>query len=338
MDLHQAIRAVSIIAISASIALSSASAGELNPPPGAPSPTMKTLDEVEPRTPIGVLPFTISQSGSYYLTGNLTGVAGQHGITINADGVTLDLNGFTITGDPASMDGIGMPSFRQDITIRNGGVAGWPGNGVSARIDNGLVENLIVRECGAGIDSAFGFQISILHCAALENLGIGIFGNDSSQITGCTARLNGGSGIHVDSGVVTGCASSENGGDGISAVVDSVVLGCTSSENSGSGISVDSRCVVRDNQCSLNSTGIYIFTERNRVEENNVTANTDVGIRAPAGTSINNLIIRNTASANVTLDYSIAVGNSVGPIVNVAGLGDISGVTGSEHPWANFVY
>jgi len=34
-------------------------------PPGAPAPTMKSLDQIEPRTPISSLPFTISSSGSY---------------------------------------------------------------------------------------------------------------------------------------------------------------------------------------------------------------------------------------------------------------------------------
>src|SRR5437868_8408613 len=67
-------------------------------PPAAPMPTMKTLQQVEPRTPISTLPFTISASGSYYLTTNLTGVAGSDGITISASDVTLDLKGFTMTG------------------------------------------------------------------------------------------------------------------------------------------------------------------------------------------------------------------------------------------------
>src|SRR5689334_15197042 len=65
-------------------------------PPGPPGPTMKTLTEIEPRTPVSSLPFTISAPGSYYLTGNLNGVPGADGITVNVSGVTLDLNGFTI--------------------------------------------------------------------------------------------------------------------------------------------------------------------------------------------------------------------------------------------------
>jgi hypothetical protein len=39
--------------------------GSLTPPPGAPAPTMKTLDQIEARTPISSAPFTISAPGSY---------------------------------------------------------------------------------------------------------------------------------------------------------------------------------------------------------------------------------------------------------------------------------
>jgi len=46
---------------------------------------MKTLSQVEARAPISALPFTISSPGAYYVAGNLTAPAGQHGITINAD-------------------------------------------------------------------------------------------------------------------------------------------------------------------------------------------------------------------------------------------------------------
>src|SRR5438445_10077681 len=75
-------------------------------PPGAPAPTMKTLDQIEPRTPISSVPFTISQAGSYYLTKNLTGTASQDGITIAADNVTLDLMGFSLNGIASSGNGV----------------------------------------------------------------------------------------------------------------------------------------------------------------------------------------------------------------------------------------
>ena len=62
---------------------------------------MKTLDQVEARTIINAAntpgdannTFIISQAGSYYLTGNITGESGKNGISIQAEDVTLDLNG-----------------------------------------------------------------------------------------------------------------------------------------------------------------------------------------------------------------------------------------------------
>src|ERR1041385_7160549 len=65
-------------------------------PPGAPAPTMKTLAQIEPRTPIATAPFTITAGGSYYLTTNVSVVTGD-AITIATNNVTLDLNGFTIS-------------------------------------------------------------------------------------------------------------------------------------------------------------------------------------------------------------------------------------------------
>ena len=65
-------------------------------PLGAPSPTMKSLDQIEARTIISALPYTITASGSYYLTGNLTATGSGAGITVSADNVTIDLNGFAL--------------------------------------------------------------------------------------------------------------------------------------------------------------------------------------------------------------------------------------------------
>ena len=73
-------------------------------PKAPPGPTMKTLDEVEPRIPVQSLPgdanslYVISQQGSYYLTGNITGEPNKCGIMIAANNVTVDLMGFTLTG------------------------------------------------------------------------------------------------------------------------------------------------------------------------------------------------------------------------------------------------
>ena len=71
-------------------ALPCAAQGPLSPP-GAPAPTMKTLEQIEPRTPISSLPYTITNSGSYYVVSNLHSTG--HGIVIEVSGVTVDLMG-----------------------------------------------------------------------------------------------------------------------------------------------------------------------------------------------------------------------------------------------------
>ncbi|NKB23519.1 MAG: hypothetical protein GKR87_03885 [Kiritimatiellae bacterium] len=105
--------------------------GSLNPP-GAPAPIMKTLNQIEARTAITNVPYTITNSGSYYLTGNFTGIAGTDGITIDLDNVTLDLNGFTLTGVPGSLAGILVPSSRNNVSIFNGILRAWGTYGVQA--------------------------------------------------------------------------------------------------------------------------------------------------------------------------------------------------------------
>ena len=159
-------------------------------PPGAPAPTMKTLDQIEPRFPVPTTPgFTLNQPGSYYLTGNITVTSGI-GLIISANNVTLDLNGFTISSTAPSTEGIRLWGGNANITILNGHITGgvtesggvYSGSGFSYGIDYAGTVPSNVRVAG----------VSVAGC--LYD-GISIGNNNSTVVESCTVRTVGGNGI-----------------------------------------------------------------------------------------------------------------------------------------------
>jgi parallel beta-helix repeat protein len=232
-------------------------------PPGAPAPLFKTLDQVEPRTPISSLPITLSNSGSYYLTSNLTGVAGTNGITITADDVTLDLSGFALVGVVGSTNGILASGNRTNLLIRNGSIRNWGFHGldslftrggrfedlrISSNGDDGMrVENGgVVTGCNFVSNHVSGlraFNSVVKDCAAHRNGFDGITAS-ASVIGGCFADFNAGSGISADDTLVIGCAAVGNLGGGISAGSHSAVRDCSVRQNTGGGIKLFSQATV----------------------------------------------------------------------------------------------
>jgi hypothetical protein len=122
------LRSFALAALACAFVPASLLAGPINPPPGPVTSTYKTLTEVEPRTPISG-PINIINNGSYYLTGNINGAAGQDVITIAANYVTLDLNGFTINGGRTGI--IILPTTTVgNIIIENGTIRSTSGSAI----------------------------------------------------------------------------------------------------------------------------------------------------------------------------------------------------------------
>jgi parallel beta-helix repeat protein len=232
-------------------------AGNLNPPAGPVAPTMKPLDQVEPRTPVQSLPgsgsavYVISQPGAYYLTGNITGVAGKYGIFVNADNVSLDLNGFAVIGVPSSADGIvdpGNSSPRQNVAVCNGAIQSWGGNGVNlAWTSNAAVTGL--RLSGNGVAGVrVGDGGTVRNCACASN-NSGIVTGQNAQVSDCIARYHTQGGISAATECsVSHCLTDFNGGDGIHTGADCTVQSSSSLQNTGSGIQAGNNSSVLDSR------------------------------------------------------------------------------------------
>jgi hypothetical protein len=101
-------------------------------------------------------PITINTPGSYRLSGNLTVPAGKHGIVIATDGVTLDLNGFSVSGPPGEHGITDDSVARSRIAIRNGHVNGFS-NSVRLLASNHIVvEDMQLAPETAGIAAVVG--------------------------------------------------------------------------------------------------------------------------------------------------------------------------------------
>jgi hypothetical protein len=249
-------------------------------PSGAPAPTMKTLQQIESRTPISSLPFAIINSGSYYVTTNLTGIAGTNGISVLADNVSIDLNGFTLTGVPGSSNGVWAATFVRNIAVRNGTLRNWVRKGA----DLGNALNAQMESLRASDNGSDGLLVGtggiVTDCSAYANVGNGIAGFNGSLVEKSSAYNNSVAGIDVTfSSTIHNCSAYANGSNNIEAGAGSTITGCTANDSSGaSGISTASRCHIA--HCSA-------------------ADNAQIGIGVNDGTTIRNCTVGNNAGDGI---------------------------------------
>lgn len=284
-------------------------------PPGAPAPLFKTLHQVEPRMPISSLPITITNPGSYYLATNATVTGG--GIRVRTNDVSLDLNGFTITGDGGVTDfavDIDPASRISGVSVRNGKFRNMGGGVVvrSGGADDVVVEGIqmqTITQLGiylsAGCTGAVIRDNLLVDCA----IGIRVVAGDGNTISGVTIannRISGGTAAGIDifavsNGIVRGVSVLNNqlAGTGGTAILISSVAG-------GS-------------------------TQRLLVDGNHCVRDSGVGISVPANTAAT--VIRNVLTG-CTLSVS-STSNTIGPAITNLGILGTNGPAIS--PWANFV-
>ena len=250
-------------------------------PPGAPAPSMKTLAQVEPRIPITNLPFVISQPGSYYATTNLTLSVAGTGIVVNANDVSIDLNGFQLNG-PGASSSIGVlqqPWFR-NLTLVRGNLSGWGQCAVSADGSAGRFAFLTLSGNASGLYAGPKSQIS--DCTASDSsfpaffsLIFGFMAAESCTLQRCAAIANTGNNMAIgfyvlSNSIVSDCVASGNAGStyayGFSLSAGCTASRCVSDNNSGGsdtggggiGFLLQEHCRLSDAQARFNSHyGIY---------------------------------------------------------------------------------
>ncbi len=309
----------------------SAHAGPITPPAGPVVGTGKTLTDVEPRIAINAAntrgdansTYRITQAGSYYLTSNVAGEVGKHGIEIGANNVTIDLMGFSMIGVAGSLAGISVDSARRHVTVRDGFLESWDGGGIDltagGAAEGHRVERVVVRTSGPiGIrvgnvsvvescvvlsGSGDGIVASgnsiIRDCSVESRGGTGIVASSVCRIFGCSARLNAVSGFAFFTACVfDGCVAEQNvldgfGGSGVG--VACVFSNCTAVGNGGSGFAMHVDCVVRSCSARVNLGYGYTAALNFHISDCSATFNKLDGIRAGSGRAV---VLNNHCGSN----------------------------------------
>jgi parallel beta-helix repeat protein len=243
-------------------------AGPLDPPTGPIAPTGKTLTEVEPRIAINSTNtpgdadsmFKIIAPGSYYLTDNIIGLVGKHGIEVAASGVTIDLNGFLLRGlgtIQGTFDGVHAAVGTERIIVKNGHIEVMGREGINlSGAAHSRVESITAKAClGSGI--RIGNHGHVINCTSTQSTEYGIWAGEDSCIEACLASSNGLNGIRPDRrALIDRCYAAKNGGSGFYTIPGARVIGCDSRNNGQHGFSIGPGLI---SQCNASENAGFGF-------------------------------------------------------------------------------
>ena len=291
--------------------------------------------------PTNITACGIFGAGSYLVANNISS-AGITCLTFNAGPVTLDLNGFTVSGSGFT-NGV-LATSVPNVTVRNGTITGFArsiyATGAGAVIDG---VRALTGTSANGI--TVGPNSTIENCLVSGHTAGGIVASNSATVVNNTLTGNTGNTIIVgDSSLVKGNRLSFNTGGSTDAiripanskVVDNVILGNSfgihgtglknlisgnTITNCVEGIIVGNDTTITGNNVSENTDNGIEAGVQCLISGNNASDNTNVGITS----GINTLFLNNVASNNGNFGIHVNSGGSA-----IGNLTDFNGASGLE--------
>lgn len=321
-------------------------------PPGPPGPTMLTLSQIEPRTPISSLPFTITTPGSYYLTTNLYGSSGD-GITLNTSDVTIDLNGFALVGTGGA-EGIYTPNIVTNLYVFNGTIRNWSifclgtffansSRFERLRLADSVIgietgSNCVVADCvswNAGNSENPSLRVAdgsiVRNCTVTGGFN-GIVGGNETLIDSCVSRSNAVAFQVGTNCTIRNCSATLGTAFGINASDGASIIGCQSENIAGAGIVVGNGALVQD--CLVRSNLTYGISGGSAVTYRNCTAisNGNNGINGSDNSTAQDCSGQANSGSGISLGAYSRVQNCRANANQVHGIviGDFSQVIGCQ--------
>ncbi len=324
--------------------------GPLTPPAGSVGPTGRTLLEVEPRIPIGPATtpgdslslYRITQPGSYYLTGDVQGVAGKHGIVIATGRVTIDLMGFELRGVGAA--GFGYTGIKTgsgfgtetQLCIRNGRINNWDRSGIDIAAESTVQNVAMTGNLYRGIEvtssskicdctvsggqiciDASGWGCVVSRCAVRDASNSGFSAVQGTVLVNCTAT-GCVTGFNSSAAVVIDCTAAVNSGSGFSCGILGTISRCNAYNNLGNGITCVDNCSVLD--CTSTNNYLHGISAGNECHlRGNTCASNGTGATTGHGINVTgarcrveaNHCAHNDNGINITGTSNLIIRNSV---------------------------
>lgn len=213
-------------------------------------------------TPVTSLPAVISTQGLYCLTGNLTtSQATGNAIEIDANNVTLDLNGWKVGGQAAGTGtvAIGIYSTAVNVTVKNGIVRGFRG-GIYLTGRGAVVQDMLVDQ-----NTVYGIRVDGQGAVVDRNKVVDTGGTTAYTGADATAIDALGESSTVSNDVVSGLTATDTGNEyGIyvtgvqSTVHDNVISDSAPPTGGGTSYGIfQEQSIVANNFISNFVYGIY---------------------------------------------------------------------------------
>jgi hypothetical protein len=211
-------------------------------------------------TPISSAGSIVSAPGTYYLTGSLTAGVGQYGIEVQSSDVTINLNGYTLTGVPGALDGVKASGTLENVTVAGGAVRNFDGWGVRlSTVTGAKVLSIAAINNGNGIQ--LGSHNFANSCIAKDNIGDGVSLGPNSRADSCFAKDNGGHGFSMQNqSSAAACQAKGNNADGFYSLYSvSIVDSTAESNNNGFNLCYWGPTIVERCFAAYNSShGFYL--------------------------------------------------------------------------------
>lgn len=317
--MRRSVRAVFSFSACAASSAGLCLAGPLNPPAGpvasTPGPEPRiAINEVNTPGDNDATPstFKIIQPGSYYLAGNLAGAVGKDGIEIAASNVTIDLNGFTLSGSNSNSGIVAQQALR-GLVVRNGVISqGFSDRGIRLRgqtLDQtpigSTIEDITINSgVEAAIDVGSSNRITSI---VIDGASSGIYAGLSNAIRDCVVRV-GTTGITTEGGSTiegctvragdTGISISGRGSVARDCTVTEASIGISVSNGAGNEGAVIQNCTVSSfSNLGIAANGIGAARVDGNTVSGDLTKNPSAGIWGGDQVQVTNNVVRNVRSS-----------------------------------------